>query len=345
MNDLTKGKIRIFGALLLCVVAVHLIVLRLIVPAKETSEKKQPEVKQEVPPPPPPKPVYRFRQPGGNPGLGQPFDFEGCLTKLPAGLARQDTCRSGIIIDLATRKVLWAKRPHDAVPVASMVKMMTLLLTMEELERDHKLSLQSKVDISPTVTKVPRTGVIWLDPKETFPLEELLLAISVKSANDAAVALAYEIGGSIEGFAKLMNEKAKSLGLIDTHFANPHGLDDDEHYTTAFELAKITAEALKYPEFREIASSTSKRVVKEDITRLFVNHNKLLSRYEGCIGVKTGYTQRSGRCLVSAAERDGVELIAVTLSCPDDWLEHEKMLDFGLSTKKCLISASIPLSA
>ena len=160
------------------------------------------------------------------------------------------------------------------------------------------------------------------------------------SANDAAEAIAYALVGSIEAFAELMNEKADALGLNDTNFTNPHGLDDEEHYTSAHDLAIITAEALEYPEFREIVSTRTKRVEKDGISRLFVNHNKLLARYDGCIGVKTGFTKKSGRCLVSSAERDGVRMIYVTIDSPDDWNEHERMLDYGFQTmeNKLLVS-------
>lgn len=224
-----------------------------------------------------------------------------------------------------TDTLLYSKNEDDRLPMASTTKIMTALIAIERENIDRKIKIDQRAVGVEGSSAYLRAG-------EEFSMRELLYALMLRSANDAAEAIAYAVAGDIDLFAVMMNEKAKELGLQNTNFKNPHGLDDDEHYTTAFELAKITAEALKYPEFREIASSTSKRVVKEDITRLFVNHNKLLSRYEGCIGVKTGYTQRSGRCLVSAAERDGVELIAVTLSCPDDWLEHKKMLDFGFDT-------------
>ena len=151
------------------------------------------------------------------------------------------------------------------------------------------------------------------------------------AVNDDAEAIAYALSGSVEAFSELMNEKALALGLPNTHFTNPHGLDDDEHYTTAHDLAIITAEAMSYPEFSEIVSTSVKRVEKEGISRLFANHNKLLKLYDGCIGVKTGFTKKCGRCLVSAAERDGLRLISVTLDCPDDWNEHKKMLNFGYS--------------
>ena len=166
---------------------------------------------------------------------------------------------------------------------------------------------------------------------EKLTLEQLLYALLLESANDAALAIAIGLCGSVEAFAEKMNQKASDLGLESTHFVNPHGLDDAEHYTTAHELARITQCALQNPKFCEIVSTRTKRIEKDGLTRIFTNHNRLLSAYSGCIGVKTGYTKRTGRCLVSAAERDGVKLIAVTLACPDDWHEHEQMLDLGFS--------------
>ncbi len=220
--------------------------------------------------------------------------------------------------------LIYEKNADKRLPMASTTKIMTALVTIERENIDRV------VKIDPRAVGVEGSSA-YLRAGEEFTLRELLYALMLRSANDAAEAIAYAVAGDVDLFALMMNEKATALGLENTNFTNPHGLDNDDHYTTALELAKITAAALKYPEFRDIVSCTSKRVVKDDITRLFANHNKLLSRYDGCIGVKTGFTQRSGRCLVSAAERDGVELIAVTLSCPDDWREHEKMLDFGFN--------------
>jgi D-alanyl-D-alanine carboxypeptidase/D-alanyl-D-alanine carboxypeptidase (penicillin-binding protein 5/6) len=130
-----------------------------------------------------------------------------------------------------------------------------------------------------------------------------------------------------------MNQRAVSLGLTNTHFVNPHGLDSEEHYTTAYDLAVITQAALENSTFRQIVS-TQKTTIPLHGTegvRLLINHNKMLRLYEGCMGVKTGFTKKTGRCLVSAAERDGVTLIAVTLGCPDDWNDHAKLLDYGFS--------------
>jgi D-alanyl-D-alanine carboxypeptidase len=232
--------------------------------------------------------------------------------------------KAAVVYDVDNGSLLYAKNENARLSMASTTKIMTALVAIE------RENLNKKIEVDPRAVDVEGSSA-YLRAGEEFTLRELLYALMLRSANDAAEAIAYAVAGSIEEFAFLMNEKATLLGLCDTHFTNPHGLDNDEHYTTALELAKITAAALEYPEFCEIVSTKTKRVEKEGFTRLFANHNKMLSRYDGCIGVKTGYTQKSGRCLVSAAERNGIRLIAVTLSCPVDWREHEKMLDFGFS--------------
>jgi D-alanyl-D-alanine carboxypeptidase/D-alanyl-D-alanine carboxypeptidase (penicillin-binding protein 5/6) len=153
------------------------------------------------------------------------------------------------------------------------------------------------------------------------------------SGNDAANAAAVNVAGSIPVFAELMNRRAAQIGMKDTHFVTPSGLDAEGHYTTAYDMALLAAEALKNPDFRAICSQRS---VKTEFgappeTRTLYNSNKLLSMYDGCIGVKTGFTDNARRCLVSAAERDGCTIIAVTLNAPDDWNDHKKLLDYGFS--------------
>ena len=145
-----------------------------------------------------------------------------------------------------------------------------------------------------------------------------------------------KISGDVASFAEKMNARAEKLGLKDTHFDNPHGLDSKTHYTSARDLALLTANALSNETFRKIVSTYKHTFMIGDKVRTVVNHNKLLRRYDGCIGVKTGFTDESGRCLVSAAEKDGVLLIAVTLDCGDDWNEHEKMLDYGFDHFKSI---------
>ena len=253
------------------------------------------------------------------------------------------SARSAALYEPETKSFLYSKNADARLPMASTTKIMTALVAIERENLDKEIVIDERA-----------VGVegssAYLKAGEVFTLRELLYALMLQSANDAAEAIAYALAGGIEPFADMMNEKAESLGLTDTHFKNPHGLDDLEHYTTARELAIIAAAALEFPEFSEIVSTKAKKVEKSSISRLFVNHNKLLSRYDGCIGVKTGFTKKCGRCLVSAAERDGLRLICVTLDAPSDWSDHTKLLDLGFSSleRRTLFSAesfehSIPL--
>lgn len=240
----------------------------------------------------------------------------------PDGLS----ARAAVLIEASTGRVICSKNADQRLPMASTTKIMTALVAIESCDID------TVITVSPDAVGVEGSS-IYLFAGEKLSLEDLLYAMLLESANDAAAAIAIAVGGSIEGFAEMMNAKAQRLGLTDTNFTNPHGLDSPEHYTTALELAKIASAAMKNEVFRTIVS-TRKRTVPQDNgegARVLFNHNKLLGGYEGAIGIKTGYTKLSGRCLVSAAKRDGVELIAVTLSAPNDWDDHKTMLDFGFS--------------
>ena len=218
---------------------------------------------------------------------------------------------------------------HDADtrrPMASTTKIMTALVVLEVMQPD-------------TVVKVPAAAVgiegssIYLFVDEEITVRTLLYALLLSSANDAAAALALVCAGSIESFADQMNRKAAELGLADTHFVTPHGLHDDTHYSTARDMARLAAAALENPTFAEIVSTVRYSAPQNGTgaSRLFINHNRLLRSYEGTIGVKTGFTKASGRCLVSAARRDGLTLIAVTLNDPNDWRDHAALYDWGFS--------------
>ncbi len=167
---------------------------------------------------------------------------------------------------------------------------------------------------------------MYLKPGEQLTIRDTLYGLMLMSGNDAALAIAGECGG-MEAFVQQMNDKAKTLGLTHTHFENPNGLDAETHHTTAQELAQLTAYALKNHDFREIVGTAS----TTRAGRAMVNHNKMLRLYEGAIGVKTGFTKKCGRCLVSAAKRNGRTLIAVTLNDPDDWQDHAALLDDGFA--------------
>lgn len=251
------------------------------------------------------------------------------MTVLPATAepaTMELSAQSAVLIEAESGQILYSKAENQILPMASTTKIMTALVALELCPLNRPITVSSEA-----------VGVegssIYLTEGEILTLEQLLYAMLLESANDAAAAIAIGISGSILSFANEMNRKADELGLVHTHFTNPHGLDDELHYTTAFELAMITRAAMKNEAFRTIVS-TRKTTIPHDGNagvRLLVNHNKLLRLYDGCIGVKTGFTKRSGRCLVSAAERDGITLIAVTLHAPDDWNDHTKLFDYGFS--------------
>ncbi len=232
------------------------------------------------------------------------------------------SARSAALYQPEIKKVLYSKNAYERMPMASTTKIMTGLVALENCE------LSDKIKVDSSAVGIEGSSA-YLKAGEVVSAEELIYALLLQSANDAAVALACYIGDDNEGFVDMMNERAKEIGANDTHFTNPHGLDNDEHYTTAHDLALITAEALKNDSFKQIVSTYKKSFSNGERTRIYVNHNKMLKRYEGCIGVKTGFTRKSGRCLVSAAERDGLTFVAVTLDAPDDWNDHTTLFDFG----------------
>ena len=236
------------------------------------------------------------------------------------------SAQSAVLIDADSGQVLYEKDAAVRLPMASTTKIMTALCALALANADTVITVDARA-----------VGVegssIYLQPKEQLTLLQLLYALLLASANDAAVAIAIGTAGSVEAFAEYMNQKAAELGLKDTHFENPHGLDSDTHYTTARDLALIAREALSHPLLRTICATQKITIPAPDgqSVRLLVNHNKMLRYYDGAIGIQTGFTKKSGRCLVSAAERDGLTLIAVTLNAPDDWNDHTRMLDAGFA--------------
>ena len=249
------------------------------------------------------------------------------------------SARAMALFEPASGTFLAEKNADERLPMASTTKIMTALVALETLPLDGVIS------VPPEAVGVEGSS-IYLYMGEKVTVRTLLYALMLASANDAAAALAMAAGGSIEGFAAMMNEKAAALGLADTHFCNPHGLHDGEHYTTARDLARLAAAALANETFAGIVS-TRRYVAPQEgtgATRLFLNHNRLLRTYEGAIGVKTGYTKAAGRCLVGAAEREGLTLIAVTLSDPNDWRDHAALFDWGFSEYVCFRASPAPIS-
>ncbi len=227
------------------------------------------------------------------------------------------SARSMVLVESSSMSVLDSVDCHRTMPMASTTKIMTALVVLETL------ALDTVVTIPAQACGVEGSSV-YLKAGEKLTVRELLYALMLASGNDAATALALAAAGSEDAFVTLMNKKAAALGLKNTHFTNPSGLPDDDHYTTAFELALITCHALENPDFSEIVSCKSTSISYNNVAggRYLTNHNKLLFMYEYTVGVKTGFTKKAGRCLVSAAKKDGVTLVCVTLNAPDDWNDH-----------------------
>lgn len=236
---------------------------------------------------------------------------------------------SAVLINADTGGIIFEKNADEKRAVASTTKIMTALLTLEAGQLDRRFTVDSMA------IRVEGTSM-GLREGDIVTRRALCYGMLLPSGNDAANAAAVNISGSLSAFAEKMNEKAAQLGMSDSHFVTPSGLDAPEHYSTARDMAKLTRAALENEEFRAICGLTSAKLEfgNPPYSRTLYNSNKLLKQYDGCIGVKTGFTDNARRCLVSAAERDGVTLIAVTLNAPDDWNDHKKLFDYGFSMVK-----------
>lgn len=245
------------------------------------------------------------------------------------------SAKACVVIEPESGRVLYQKNAQAQLPMASTTKIMTALVALE-----HGNSADI-VKISDTAAGTEGSSM-YLQAGEVMTLEELLYGLMLSSGNDAAVAIAEHFGG-VDTFVTLMNQKAEEIGAKNTHFKNPNGLPDDVHYSTAADMALLTAHALKNPTFAQIVATKSYRIAGEGkaYPRALTNHNKLLSMYEGCIGVKTGFTKAAGRCLVSAAKRDEMTLICVTLNAPNDWSDHMNLYNHLFKTYRL----SKPLTA
>lgn len=230
--------------------------------------------------------------------------------------------KGAVVMDAATGRVLFAKNANGRLPMASTTKIMTSLLALEQPDLDEPFVVDSQA------IHVEGTSM-GLQEGDTVTLRTLAYGMLLPSGNDAANAAAVRIAGSQEAFADRMNEKARELGLEDTHFVTPSGLDAPGHYTSAYDLAVLAAYALENPDFREICGQQKANVEygNPPYSRWLTNYNKLLERYPYAIGVKTGYTDDAGNCLVTAAEKDGTTLIAVTLNQKDDFNTHQKLYE------------------
>ena len=228
----------------------------------------------------------------------------------------------GCVIEAESGRILFEKNKDKKVPMASTTKIMTAITAIENCE-----NLDEKFEISPKAVGVEGTS-LYLRKGDVYSTRDLLFALMLISGNDASVAIAERVAGSTSEFVTLMNELAKKIGANNTHFANTHGLDADGHYTTAYDLAKITAYALNNDTFREIVSTKNTKITNSNgENRYLKNKNKLLFTLDGCIGVKTGFTNDAGRCLVSAIERNGMRLVCVVLNCGPMFEESATLLN------------------
>jgi len=246
------------------------------------------------------------------------------LILLYNGSALAEGAKASILMEATTGRVLYEQNAHQPLPMASTTKVMTALLALE------KGNLSDTVTASENAFGVPGTS-IYLSQGEQLSLEEMLYGLMLASGNDAAVAIAEHIGGSVSEFCRMMTARAEEIGCENTVFSTPHGLPSDHHHTTAWDLALITREAMQNPVFREIVSTQRATLpwANHEYDRVLTNKNKLLSSYPGALGVKTGYTKAAGRCLVFAAQQEGLCLIGVVLNCPDWFNEATALLNRG----------------
>ena len=300
-------------------------------------DKQQPESEPEEVRPPR---DYRYKKPSENPLFGKPFNYAlaktGDFSEKEVPGSRGAT--SGIMVDLGTRTVLWEKNSSKQVPIASMVKMMTLLVAFEALEDNPSLSLESPVKISPEVLKVARTGIVWLDPRETLPLSDLMKAAAIKSANDAAVQIALFFGnGDQEAFITKMNAKTLELGMTGTHFVSPCGLPDRKKgnsLSTARDMVLLGERLLEYPKYLEW-STTKLDYMRTGEKRTMLNAtNRLINpHWPGVDGLKTGYTDDAGYCLTFSVLRDGRRIVGCVTGFPSARSGRDpfarKLIDWG----------------
>ncbi|OPX90263.1 MAG: D-alanyl-D-alanine carboxypeptidase DacB precursor [Pelotomaculum sp. PtaB.Bin104] len=233
------------------------------------------------------------------------------------------------LVEVSTGRLILGNNTDKKLPMASTTKIMTGLLSCESGKLDSTFSI-------PEAAVKIEGASIYLVPGEKLTLRELTYGLLLESGNDAANAIAYILAGSIPNYAKMMNQRAAELGLINTSFSNPSGLDGKNHYTTALDLARLGAAAMKNKDFAAIVSTYKYQIPYNGIKngRTLINHNELLNIYEGTIGIKTGYTKSSGRCLVTCAERNGIKLVAATLNGMDDFGDHISLQNYGFSKLK-----------
>ncbi|MDO4731595.1 MAG: D-alanyl-D-alanine carboxypeptidase family protein [Clostridia bacterium] len=254
--------------------------------------------------------------------FGSPTSSFNTITALET---TQISAESAILVCADSMSVIFKKNEKHKLSMASTTKIMTAVLALEQAEKFDK-----PVKITSEMITVEGSSMGLCD-SDMITLENLSKGMLATSGNDAANSIAMAVGENKDNFVKMMNDKALKIGMKDTNFVTPSGLDDQNHYSTAYDMALLGRYAMKNQKFCNIVSQKKVSVdfINPKKTQTYSNHNKLLSLYDGCVGIKTGFTKKSGRCLVSCAQRNGVSLIAVTLNAPDDWNDHIKMYDYG----------------
>lgn len=261
----------------------------------------------------------------------------GLVININTVVAQEDMApnsKSAILIEASTGKILYEKNPDEKLPPASMTKVMSMLLIMEAID-EGKLKLTDEVEISPTAASMGGSQV-FLQAGEKYPVEELLKGVAIASGNDAVVALAEKVAGSVEKFVEMMNEKAQKLGLSNTHFDNPHGLDSENHYTTAKDMSVMAKELVKHKKILEFTSIYEYYMPKPDgSTTWLVNTNKLVRFYEGVDGLKTGFTSIAKYCLTATAKKSNMRLLTVVMGVESSDLRSNdtvKLLNYGFNS-------------
>lgn len=237
------------------------------------------------------------------------------------------SARCAVLYCANNNSVVFEKNAYKKMSMASTTKIMTSLIALENAQANDK-------EVAFTKEMIAEGSSMYLKEGYRLRLSDLAVGMMTVSGNDAANAAAVSIAGSVDEFSKLMNEKAEQIGMNSTNFVTPSGLDDDNHYSTAYDMALLMNYALSNSSFAELTAKKTAEVTfiqPKDMTISYRNHNRLLSLYQYCTGGKTGFTKKSGRCLVTSAEKDGVCLIAVTLNAPDDWNDHINMYSYGFS--------------
>ena len=260
--------------------------------------------------------------------------FSVCAESAPAPSAK-----AYVLYCVENEKIILSKNENTRMKPASTTKLMTTLLTLEEAAKNDRV-------ITFTADMVAEGSSMYLEVGEKLRLSDLAVGMMMCSGNDAANAAAISVSGSTEKFANLMNTRARQIGMENTHFVTPSGLDDDDHYSTAYDLALLMAEGLRNEAFANLTFQKSVSVSftePSDKKITYANHNRLLSLYDDCIGGKTGYTSAAARCLVSAARRNGVTLVCVTLDDRSDWNDHMALYDCGFSRLSGFASADSAL--